>query len=111
VVAPVAISDLLAVTQVTSSDYASVKALVQGEIDTFMGFKFVLSNRLSKTGNLRKLLVYAQDGMLLALGQDIVTRIDERSDKGYATQVYCSQSIGATRMEEEKCVSIESYEA
>ena len=110
-VAPVQISDLLAITQITSSDYASVKALVQGEIDTFMGFKFVLSNRLSKTGNLRKNLVYAQDGMLLALGQDIVTRIDERSDKGYATQVYCSQSVGATRMEEEKCVSIESYEA
>ena len=111
IVAPVAISDLLAVTQATSSDYASVKALVQGEIDTFMGFKFVVSNRLSKTGNLRKLLVYAQDGMLLALGQDLVTRIDERSDKGYATQVYCSQSVGATRMEEEKCVSIETYEA
>jgi hypothetical protein len=111
VVAPVAVSDLLAVTQATSSDYASVKALVQGEIDTFMGFKFVVSNRLSKTGNLRKLLVYAQDGMMLALGQDIVTRIDERSDKGYATQVYCAQSVGATRMEEEKCVSIESYEA
>jgi len=111
VVAPVAVSDLLAVTQATSSDYASVKALVNGEIDTFMGFNFVVSNRLSKTGNLRKLLVYAQDGMMLALGQDIVTRIDERSDKGYATQVYCAQSVGATRMEEEKCVSIESYEA
>jgi len=111
VVAPVQISDLLAVTQATSSDYASVKALVQGEIETFMGFKFVVSNRLSKTGNLRKNLVYAQDGMLLALGQDIVSRIDERSDKGYATQVYCSQSIGSTRLEEEKCVSIESYEA
>ena len=111
IVAPVAVSDLLAVTQATSSDYASVKALVNGEIDTFMGFKFVVSNRLSKTGNLRKLLVYAQDGMLLALGADIVTRIDERSDKGYATQVYCSQSVGATRMEEAKCVSIETYEA
>ena len=49
--------------------------------------------------------------MVLALGADIVTRIDERSDKGYATQVYCSQSVGATRMEEAKCVSIESYEA
>ena len=111
VVAPVAVSDLLAVTQATSSDYASVKALVNGEIDTFMGFNFVVSNRLSKTGNLRKTLVYAQDGMLLALGQDIVTRITERDDKGFATQVYCAQSVGATRMEEAKCVSIESYEA
>ena len=54
IVGPIQISDLLAVTQATSSDYASVKALVNGEIDTFMGFKFVVSNRLSKTGNLRK---------------------------------------------------------
>ncbi len=32
---------LLGETEVTSSDFASVKALVQGEIDTFMGFKIL----------------------------------------------------------------------
>lgn len=32
---------LLGETEVTSSDFASVKALVQGEIDTFMGFRFI----------------------------------------------------------------------
>jgi hypothetical protein len=32
---------LLGETEVTSSDFASVKALVQGEINTFMGFNFV----------------------------------------------------------------------
>jgi hypothetical protein len=32
--------NLLATTQVTSSDYNSVKALVNGDVDTFMGFKF-----------------------------------------------------------------------
>lgn len=30
----------------TSSDYNTVKALVNGEIDTFLGFKFKTSNRL-----------------------------------------------------------------
>lgn len=34
------LGDLLAVTQVTSSDYATVKALVRGEIDTFLSLKF-----------------------------------------------------------------------
>ena len=87
-----------------------MKALVNGEIDTFMGFKFVMSNRLSKTSTKRKVLAYAQDGMKLALGMDINARIDERSDKGYATQVYVCQSIGATRMEEAKAVSIECVE-
>lgn len=32
---------LLGETEVTSSDFASVKALVQGEINTFMGFRFI----------------------------------------------------------------------
>lgn len=32
---------LLGETAVTSSDYAAVKALVRGEVDTFMGFKFI----------------------------------------------------------------------
>jgi hypothetical protein len=35
------LAGLLGETQVTSADFASVKALVQGDIDTFMGFKFV----------------------------------------------------------------------
>jgi hypothetical protein len=38
-------SDLLALEKITSADYATVKALVQGAIDTFMGFKFVRSQR------------------------------------------------------------------
>jgi hypothetical protein len=56
-------------------------------------------------------LAWAQDGIKMALGQDIMTRIDERSDKGYSTQVYVCQSIGATRMEEEKIVTIQAHEA
>jgi hypothetical protein len=36
------LEDLLGTTEVTSSDYNSVKALVNGEVDTFLGFKFIL---------------------------------------------------------------------
>ena len=111
VVGPKQISDLLGTTQVTSSDFNTVKALANGEINTFLGFNFIVSNRLSKTGSKRLNLAFAMDGVKLALGQDIMTRIDERNDKGYATQVYVCQSIGATRMEESKIVTIESVEA
>ena len=111
VVGPKQISDLLNTTQVTSSDFNTVKALVNGEINQFLGFTFITSNRLSIASSKRLCLAYAADGIKLALGQDIMTRIDERSDKGYATQVYVCMTMGATRMEEEKVVTIEAHEA
>ena len=111
VVGPKQISDLLGTTQVTSSDFNTVKALANGEITSFLGFNFITSNRLSIASNKRLCLAFAMDGFKLALGQDIMTRIDERSDKGYATQVYVCMTMGATRMEEEKVVTIEAHEA
>ena len=111
VVGPKQISDLLGTTQVTSSDFNTVKALANGEITSFLGFNLITSNRLSIASNKRLCLAFAMDGIKLALGQDIMTRIDERSDKGYATQVYVCMTMGATRMEEEKVVSVEAHEA
>ena len=54
---------------------------------------------------------WADDGLALAIGKDVMARIDERSDKGYATQVYYCMSIGSTRMEEEKVVQIDCDES
>ena len=111
VVGPEQMSNLLGTTQVTSSDFNSVKALVQGEVDTFLGFKFITSNRLAKGGNDRTCIAFAQDGITLAVGKDVSARIDERADKSYATQVYYCMSIGATRMEKEKVIGITCTEA
>ena len=111
VVGPKQISDLLGTTQITSSDFNTVKALANGEVNTFLGFNFIVSNRLSIASSKRLCLAYAMDGIKMAVGQDLMTRIDERSDKGYSTQIYVCQSIGATRMEESKVVTIQSHEA
>ena len=106
------LSDLLAITQITSADFNSVKALVQGEIDTFMGFKFIRTERLDTNSSSNRLvLAFAQSGIGLAVGQDINTRIYERADKNYATQVFLSMTIGATRIEDEKVVEIECTES
>jgi hypothetical protein len=101
------ISDLLGTTQITSADFNSVKALVQGDIDTFMGFKFIRSERLGLDGNSnRQVLAFTNTSMGLALGKDIQTKISERADKNYSTQVYLCMTIGATRVEDEKVIEI-----
>ena len=111
VVGPDQIEALLGTTSVTSSDFNTVKALVQGEIDTFMGFKFHTSTRLSKTGNIRKCFAFAEDGIKLAVGKDVTSEIERRADKSYSTQVFYCASFGATRMEEAKVVSIDCDES
>ena len=111
IVSPRQITDLLGTTSVTSSDFNTVKALVQGEVDSFMGFKFITSNRLSIESSKRKCIAFASDGIALGVGKDVSARIDERADKSYATQVYYCMSIGATRMEEEKVVEVKCHEA
>lgn len=101
------LQDLLNENKATSSDYAAVKALVKGEIDTFMGFTFHRTQRLAvDSSDIRTCLAWAQDGLLLGLGADIHTNISERADKNYLTQVWCGMTIGATRMEEKKVVEI-----
>lgn len=102
------LKDLLATTEVTSSDYNTVKALVKGELDTFMGFKFIQSQRLTVDSNSDiQVIAWAEDGILLSRGTGgTVTRISERSDKNYSVQVFREETFAATRMEEEKVVEI-----
>jgi hypothetical protein len=125
------LENLLSETEVTSADFNTVRALVMGELDTFLGFKFKRLERLNTqdsaiafdetTGEVAtgsgvglgttKALCWSKDGILLAVGKDISARISERDDKSYATQVYACMGLGAIRMEEEKVVQILCTEA
>lgn len=106
-VSPKQVSDLLNNTTVTSSDYNTVKALAMGEINSFVGFNFIVTNRLGVDGSSnRRVFAWAMDGIKLAVGKEPTARIDERADKSYATQIYYAQTIGATRMEEKKVVEV-----
>lgn len=95
------LQNLLGQTEVTSSDFASVKALVNGEVDTFMGFEFIRTELIGTDSNSdHKVLFYQKAGMKLAVGSEPSIKISERADKNHATQVFCSMAIGATRMQE-----------
>ena len=99
--------DLLGDSEIQSSDYNTVKALVAGEIDTFLGFKFIRSERLTSDSNGdTQCIAWIHDGVGLSLGMDVKTEITERSDKNYSTQVYAQMCLGAVRIEDEKVVEI-----
>jgi hypothetical protein len=105
------LQDLLGTTEVTSADYNSVKALVDGNVDTFMGFKFVRSERLTLSSTTRKCIAYQKNSLLLAVGLDVIVDVGPRRDKNMAIQVYLGMSIGATRMDEKGVVEIDCIES
>jgi len=99
--------DMLSETQSTSLDYNNKATLVDGKITAFMGFNFIHTERLGIDGaSARRLPCWAKSGMHLGLWNDITTRISERADKSYATQIYAKGTFGATRLEEGKVVEI-----
>jgi hypothetical protein len=105
-------SGLMNETEVQSADYNSIKALVRGELNTFLGFNFIQTERLNDSSeSFKNCLAYAKSGIGLAMGQDINVRMSERDDKSYATQVYAAMTAGAVRVEEEKVVVVEAYRA
>ena len=99
--------DLLGTTEVTSSDFNTVKALVQGDINTFLGFRFIHCERLTTdSSSNRRVIAWAKSGMHLGIWNDVTTRISERDDKSYSTQAYAKATFGATRVEEGKVVEL-----
>jgi hypothetical protein len=101
------LASLLKTTQVQSADYNTVRALVRGEIDTFLGFKFVHTERLlANAGNVRRVLAWVKDGVMLSVGKDITTEVARRADKRFSWYAYACASFGAVRMQEKKVVEI-----
>ena len=106
---------LLNATEVKSSDYNTVKALAEGKIDTYMGFKFIrmeyrtdglgLQYDTTDTACLR-CYAWAHGAITLGVQKEINTVIGPRADKSNATQVYAEQEMGATRNEGPAVVEI-----
>lgn len=111
VCSPQGLEGLLGTTEATSSDYNAVKALVRGDLDTWMGFKWIMSTRLTELAtNTRSCLAYQKFALCLAMASAPVVRTDERSDLSYSWQVYYELNIGAVRLEEERVARVDIVE-
>jgi hypothetical protein len=106
------LTNLYGTTEIKSVDYNSVKALANGAIDTFLGFKFVRSERLAYTAgvNSRFGLAWARSCVGMGVGKDIVSSIDVLPGKNYSAQIYARMSIAATRLEDEGVVEVACFE-
>ena len=101
--------DLLRTTEVTSSDYNTVKALVEGRINTFLGFTFKRVNKdflpyVAGT-DVRTVVITTKQGMMFT---DAGKRsyMDIRADMSHALQIRSACAVGATRMEEDRVITI-----
>lgn len=100
---------LLGNTEATSSDYNNVKALVSGEIDTWVGFKFVFlpDGIISATeAGVASYYAFHKTGVCFAMLEELFMRVSERADLSYSKQVYYEISCGASRLEENKVVKV-----
>ena len=120
------ISELLDDSKFTSIDYNSVKALVEGKIDTYLGFKFTrIEPRkgaptagaasgdnehglpYNATTDVTSCLAFWGAALGLAIGMMDNFKFTERADKSFAKYLYCEMDIGATRTQEEGVVQID----
>jgi len=99
--------NLLADSAIQSIDTNTVRALVNGAIDTFLGFDFIKSQRLSvSSGDIRSDFAWVKQSMTLAVGQEPRSFMDVLPQKRHSVQVRHELDAGATRMDEKGVVEI-----
>lgn len=70
------LSALLGETQVQSSDYNNVKALVSGELNTFMGFTFHVIESRTEGGLAVPALAWHDSAVGVAVGMEVSAKVD-----------------------------------
>jgi hypothetical protein len=107
------LDDLLATTELTSSDYNGVKTLVNGEVNSFLGLKFIMIADNRSEGGLPKGdaandrigFIYHKDAVGFAMGQNIETRMDYIPEKS-AYLVGGDFSAGAVVIDDKGVVGV-----
>lgn len=100
------IDNLLEDDKIASQDYNTVKALVRGEVNSFMGFEFIRSERVPLVSTERGDFAYASPAIRLALPRPPSSIAADRPDKRHAKQIYTSMSLGAVRVEDVMVVRV-----
>ena len=107
------LAGMLGETEITSSDFATVKALVSGEVDTFMGFKFVTLGDRDEGGlplpSTRTCFAFHKDAMGMGIGMNQKSEINYVPEKT-SFLVSSMFSAGAVAIDDEGIVKISCTE-
>lgn len=110
VCSPAGVTSLLDDNNLTSSDYNTVNAINSGTMPkegTWLGFKWIISTRLTTAANITTGFAYQKYGLCLGMTEMPFVRTDERKDKSYSWQIYYELNLGAVRLEEARVVSVD----
>ena len=106
------ITDLLNTTEVTNADYNTVRTLANGQIDTFLGFKFIRTELVylenGSTTTTFFCYAYAKGAVGMGVINPIQVRLSELPTKNYSWQPWIRMDMGATRVEDALVVEIAS---
>jgi len=110
------LSALLGETEVTSADFASVKALVTGDVNTFMGFNFITFGDRDEGGlaidgsSDRTIFAFHRDAIGMGIGMGQQSRVDYIPEKT-SFLVASMFSAGAVAIDDEGIVKITCRES
>jgi hypothetical protein len=110
VISPSGVTSLLDDTNLTSSDFNTINAINAGTMPkdgVWMGFKWIISTRLSVTANIVQGIAFQKYGICLGMTEMPFVRTDERNDKSYSWQIYYELNLGAIRLEEVRVVRVD----
>lgn len=107
------LAGMLGETEITSADFATVKALVSGEVDTFMGFKFVTLGDRDEGGlplpSTRTCFAFHKDAVGMGIGMNQKSEINYVPEKT-SFLVSSMFSAGAVAIDDEGIVKISCTE-
>ena len=104
---------LLGTQAPTSSDYNAIRALVNGDINSWVGFRFIWlpDGIINVSSNIADYYAYHKTGMIFGDLDGMFLREQERPDLSYSKQIYYEITAGAGRLEEAKVVQIKGDES
>ncbi len=100
------INALLKEPEITSYDYNSARALADGKVDTFLGFRIIRTELLPLGSGVRSCLAWVKSRAQFGIWDDFKVKISVRDDLDEALQIRAKFACGATRLQEEAFVKI-----
>ena len=101
VISPTVQRKLMSLMEVTSGDYQNSKALATGMLPNWMGFDWVVSNRLlvPVAGQI-SCLAFTKRALGFQVNRDITAKVAEDPSLSFAWRIYAAMTMGAVRTED-----------
>lgn len=100
------INSLLQEPEVSSFDYNTARALVEGKVDSFLGFRIIRTEQLPVSGGIRTCLAWVKSKAQFGIWDDFRVKLSVRDDLDETLQIRAKFACGATRLQEEAFVKI-----